>query len=128
MQGKDSIELTSRSNFAHDYGEERLPQDEENTLTRTGVLHHKRLMGLVIVTVLIIGTVCAVYFAEGSSVPKDYQDLGEGIVHEGKTLETGVRSCNFQPYEDWLQAPVTKSDGEKYSIVDRITHDPSSFT
>jgi hypothetical protein len=120
----NGIELSNSTKFPTRDGEEALPEDEPLSWTRSHVRNQNRCFALIITALLIIATVYVLYFSEGSPLLENYESE-EGIMHE---INSESGKCNFQAYKDWLQTLVTKDDGDKYSIVDRITHDPSSFT
>jgi hypothetical protein len=128
MQDK-GIELSSSTKFPTRDGEEALPEDEPLSWAKSHVRNQNRCFAFIITALLIIATVYVLYLSEGSPLIENYESE-TGIKHEITTTANGIQhpKCNFQVHKDWLQTLVTKDDGVKYSIVDQITHDPSSFT
>eukprot|EP00980_Cylindrotheca_fusiformis_P028411 scaffold22599_cov139-Cylindrotheca_fusiformis.AAC.2 len=112
------IELSSTSKFAILDGEESVPDsdDQPPRITSHSPRQKRSCVVLAITALLGLGAIAyAVFFSEGISLVK-YNREEEGII------------CDFEKYSDWIKSVVTIEDGEKYTVVDRISHDPSSFT
>mmetsp|Transcript_21200 Transcript_21200/g.52160 ORF Transcript_21200/g.52160 Transcript_21200/m.52160 type:complete len:359 (-) Transcript_21200:29-1105(-) len=70
-----------------------------------------------------IGACVGVYFAVDSgliAMPGAEADSVEEIVE--------LKNCSMEHHAEWYQKPITKQDGQQYTAIDQIDHDPSSFT
>ena len=70
---------------------------------------------------LVVATVVGVFIAF---------DSGQVIHFRGSSSSVGfsTSSCNLTKHEEWFQREISKKDGPQYTVVDRIDHDPASFT
>ena len=54
------------------------------------------------------------------SLPEGEGDPGEEIVE--------MKNCSLEHHIEWYSTPITKQDGQQYTVTEQIAHDPTSFT
>jgi len=110
MADESGLEL-SNSATANNFADVKLPSDFPTTPKRSGMSRGKTLVALSLI-VALAGSLAFVKLRSSSLEASS---------------ETNSQGTSL-PYQDWLDATVTKAHGTVYEVVGKIHHDTDSFT